>query len=227
MTNNMYDFAATWSPLGGECLHQCTYCYVEAQKANPFMGKNIKAKYSGEPRLSIPAMKENLNNEKYDNKVIFVESMGDLFAENVPEHMIKAVLEKCANYPNRQFFFQTKNPKRIRRILPPNSIVCVTIETNRHYPDVMKNAPKPIDRYYECLFVRQPLQITIEPIMDFDLDLLTEMIKAISPIQCNLGADSKKHNLPEPPKEKILSLIAELEKFTTVHIKPNLNRLIQ
>ncbi|MBE9572966.1 MAG: hypothetical protein IMF11_20265 [Proteobacteria bacterium] len=43
----------------------------------------------------------------------------------------------------------------------------------------------------------------------------------------SIGADSRGHKLPEPPADKILTLIEELKRFTEVKIKPNLNRLIQ
>ena len=65
--------------------------------------------------------------------------------------------------------------------------------------------------------------------MDFDLSEFVEMIKACNPIQVNIGADSshKRNMLPEPPKEKILELIDELEQFTTVVQKKNLVRLLK
>ena len=55
------------------------------------------------------------------------------------------------------------------------------------------------------------------------------MTKSCKPVQANIGADSspKRNNLPEPPKEKILELIAELETFTKVVKKKNLKRLLK
>ena len=55
------------------------------------------------------------------------------------------------------------------------------------------------------------------------------MIKHCNPAQVNIGADSspKRNRLPEPPKEKILELIAELETFTKVVKKKNLKRLLK
>jgi len=70
-------------------------------------------------------------------------------------------------------------------------------------------------------------QITIEPIMNFHPQILTEMIKKCNPTIVNIGADSGKNHLPEPPKDKVLELIHKLEKFTIVNQKQNLNRLIQ
>ena len=67
--------------------------------------------------------------------------------------------------------------------------------------------------------------VTIEPIMDFDVGELTDQIRQCRPEWVNIGADSKGHNLPEPPAEKIRALIEELGKFTEVKLKANLKRL--
>jgi len=69
--------------------------------------------------------------------------------------------------------------------------------------------------------------ITIEPILDYDLDVFIKMIKSVKPWKVAIGADSCGHNLPEPSSEKIKALITELEKFTTVIQKPNLKRLLR
>jgi len=53
------------------------------------------------------------------------------------------------------------------------------------------------------------------------------MLKECEPLQVNIGADSGKNGLPEPPIEKVLELVAELEKFTTIHNKSNLGRLLK
>ena len=60
-----------------------------------------------------------------------------------------------------------------------------------------------------------------------DLDEFAELIYYTTPNQVNIGADSKRNNLPEPSKEKVLALIAELEKFTVVKQKSNLARLLK
>ncbi len=69
--------------------------------------------------------------------------------------------------------------------------------------------------------------VTIEPIMAFDLNALVELIEICNPTQVNIGADSGHNRLPEPSREEVLALIAELEKFTTGELKPNLTRLLK
>jgi DNA repair photolyase len=158
---------------------------------------------------------------------IFVGSSCDMWAQDIPEEWIKKVIRKCnENYKNK-YLFQTKNPKNIRRILPSNSHVCVTLETNRLYEDVMRNSPPPWERVDQMTLIRHPLYITIEPIMDFDLVDLIDMIYKAGPIQVNIGADSGNNDLSEPTKEDIMHLISRLEEFTTVKQKKNLNRLLK
>jgi hypothetical protein len=68
--------------------------------------------------------------------------------------------------------------------------------------------------------------VTIEPVLDFDVDVLAEWIYRINPEFLNLGADSKNHNLPEPTVEKIHALVDELAKYgIELREKHNLGRL--
>ena len=225
--SNMYEFAKTWNPLAGDCIHNCSYCYGKTWKKR---FEHHRKKYSGEPRLDEIAMKKNLGIGNF----WFVQSMSDLFAKNVPSEMILSILKHCRKYWHNQFFFQSKNPEKFNEFInlfPENTILCTTIETNRPYL-IKRYSGGQIaeDRAYALsgitVFVKR--HITIEPIMDFDLSSFVGMLEYANPSQINIGADSSnKKILPEPPKEKILELISELEKFTNVHLKPNLNRLIE
>ena len=69
--------------------------------------------------------------------------------------------------------------------------------------------------------------ISVEPIMEFDLEILTSWIKRREPEFVNIGADSKGHKLPEPSPEKVRDLIDSLKKFTEVKVKDNLKRLLK
>ena len=68
--------------------------------------------------------------------------------------------------------------------------------------------------------------VSIEPIMDFDVDTMIDWIRQIKPEFVSIGADSKGHNLPEPSKDKIRALIGALSKITVVKQKANLSRLL-
>lgn len=206
---NMYEFVThTWNTVKGECPHGCSYCYMHRWgKQNPV-------------RFDEKELKTNLGTGNF----IFVGSSCDMWAENIPDEWIFATLCHCNKFDN-SYLFQTKNPHNIRRILVPNSHVCVTIETNRHYPEIMKHCPTPTERVEQAKYIRHPLYITIEPIMDFDLDVLVAMLKECAPLQVNIGADTGRNNLPEPSKQKVNELFEELKKFTTIHTKANLQRL--
>ena len=208
---NMYEFVThTWNTIKGECYHDCSYCYMKRRgKLNPV-------------RFDEKELKTNLGNGNF----IFVGSSCDMWAKNIPEDWIQRTLDHCLQYDNN-YFFQTKNPQNLRRDLIPNASVCVTLETNRYYPEIMRNCPKPEQRVEQMKLIRHPLYITIEPLMDFDLIPFVEMLKQCEPIQVNIGADSGGNKLPEPPKEKVLELVNELQKFTTIHNKANLKRLMR
>ena len=207
---NMYEFIThTWNAIKGECYHDCSYCYMKRWvKLNPI-------------RFDEKELKTDLGKGNF----IFVGSSCDMWAQNIPEEWIEKTLNYCDKFDNK-YLFQTKNPYNIRRILCHDSNVCVTLETNRHYPEIMRNSPIPAQRVEQMKYIRHPLYITIEPLMDFDLPEFVEMLKICNPIQINIGADSGNNNLPEPSKEKVLQLINEIQKFTTIHNKKNLKRLL-
>ena len=71
------------------------------------------------------------------------------------------------------------------------------------------------------------LFVTIEPVLDFDVNVLANWIAMIKPEFLNLGADSKNRNLPEPTVEKVMALVAKLHEYgIELREKHNLNRLL-
>lgn len=209
-TGNMYEFIThTWNAIKGRCHHDCSYCYMKRWG-------DLKP-----VRLDVKEFKTDLGQGNF----IFVGSSCDMFANDIPSEWISKVFNYCDLFENK-YLFQTKNPANIRRIMPMNSSVCVTLESNRFYPEIMRNSPSPSDRVKEMQLIRHPLFITIEPIIDFDFYNFIEMIKACDPLQVNIGADSGRHGLPEPSKEKIDELVNELSRFTKVVHKKNLRRIV-
>ena len=68
--------------------------------------------------------------------------------------------------------------------------------------------------------------ITIEPILNFDMPDFSDLIIKCNPSFVYIGADSKRHNLPEPPEDKIIALVNSLrEAKIEVRLKSNLKRL--
>jgi hypothetical protein len=164
---------------------------------------------------------------------IFVGSSCDMFAESIPEKWIVDTLTYCTIFPDNQYLFQSKNPAGIinyELFLPRNFVVCTTLETDSFYPGIMGDSPHPVGRSLKMWLISNAgykTYITIEPIMDFHLDHFVRMIRRCHPEQVNIGADSGNNHLPEPSKEKLLALIAELQKFTVIAKKRNLDRILR
>lgn len=220
-TGNMYPWVShTHSHLGGECPHKCSYCYVD----NPRFGR--PEKYKGPLRLI-----EGEFDVKYGTgKTIFIENCNDMWAKDVPISFINRVLIHCLSWPDNTYVFQTKNPIGYSRNcddLPTNSILGCTIETNRDTSSFSK-APLPSNRVIPMMFLPFKKFITIEPILDFDVDILSKWIAGTSPDFVNIGADSKGHGLPEPPMWKVEALIKSLkESGIEIREKHNLERLMR
>lgn len=219
----MYDDVVTWNPLGGQCPHQCSFCSTNRLKRFPV----IKYKYSGELRLF-----SDLHKLPRKPATIFVAAQNDLFAEAVPESFILRVLFQCQINTQHRYFFQTKNPGRyldFKVNIPTGSILCTTIETNRWYPEIMRNSPTPLGRAGAMSRMYGfEKHVTVEPIMDFDMAEMVSMIKHCNPARVNIGADSKGHNLPEPTREQVMELIDALGALDIeVKLKSNLTRLIR
>ena len=160
---------------------------------------------------------------------IFVGSSCDIFAKGIPRYWLKATLKHCEFYGRNKYLFQSKNPEFMNDDLSYcdfDYVTCTTIESNRWYPEIMASSPRPEDRAYWMGVIGNSLKyVTIEPIMDFDLEPLVELIKRCDPVQVNIGADSGNNHLPEPPYSKVLELIERLSEFATVAKKRNLERL--
>jgi len=206
---NMYAFVDyTYNAIKGRCPFNCDYCFMKRFKLN-------------EPRLDEKELKTDLGNGNF----IFVGSSIDMFADAIPSEWIESTLGHCRRYDNK-YLFQSKNPMSFRKWqFPKDTVLGTTIETNRNYN--ISRAPHPHDRIIGLLNPPDfPKMVTIEPIMDFDAEILVPWINNLLPAWVVIGADSKGHNLPEPPASKIKTLIGALERFTTVKLKRNLNRLL-
>jgi len=214
---NMYPWIThTWNPIRGRCPHDCIYCYMKSMRWD-----------IGELRLAEKELHTNLGK----GNTIFVGSSTDMWADEVPNEWILKVLQHCSEYPDNTYLFQSKNPHRFAIYfddLPQNTILGTTIETNKE--DIIKKvskAPSPANRYMHMLNDFPRKMVSIEPIMDFDLDIMIRWIEDIEPEFVSIGADSKNHNLPEPPAWKVEQLIKSLKEFTEVKIKDNLSRILE
>ena len=202
---NMYAFVShTYNPMKGECEHSCAYCFMRRKLLLPPL------------RLELKELKVNLG----EGNFIFVGSSTDEWAANVPAEWIEQVLDYCDGFDNR-YLFQSKNPARFLEYLDHpvmrKSVLCTTIETNRFYPDIMRNAPLPKERAIAMQGIANygiPTYVTCEPLMQFDLAELVELVGICSPQQVNIGRNSRYDIiLPEPTANEVKMLKAELEQL--------------
>jgi hypothetical protein len=133
-------------------------------------------------------------------------------------------VEKIRKEDRKTFLIQSKDPKTFARVIwPTNVILGTTIETNRDdiYAGMAPNAPLPSQRYRDFLKIKHPQKmVTIEPVMDFDLDTMIDWMGKLKPCLIWLGYDSKKNHLPEPELAKVKELYWALGKLGfTINIK--------
>ena len=199
---NMWNWVThTHTHIGGECPHMCIYCYVKCIRTRWDLQR-----YSGVLKLIPHELKENYGS----GNIIFLEHLNDMFAKQVPDAFIKNILAHCKRYPNNIYVFQTKNPERYGdwlSELPKNCLLGSTIETNRPYGKEIGFAPSPYKRMLAMRKLKGFVKfISMEPIMDFDIDVMAKWIGMIKPKFMNIGLDSKRSRLPEPTSSKVFKL---------------------
>jgi len=185
-------------------------------------------KWGEQPPLHID--ERDLETNLSEGNFIFVGHTIDLFADDVPADWVEEVLCQLTLYPKNRYLLQSKNPKRFLDFFghyPDKVLFGTTIETNR---DIVESKAPPVSQramaLAELSYKDFETMVTIEPIFDFDLDDLVDLIILANPIWVNIGADSKGHNLPEPSKDKVRCLVQTLQKRTQVKLKGNLKRLL-
>ena len=210
---NMYNWCThTFNVIKGECPHQCSYCYCKRWgKQSPlhFDDKELKADLGS-------------------GNTIFVGSSCDMWADFIPMNWIEKTIRHCLQYEYNNFLFQSKNPGRFLELgdfFPESLLLGATIETNREYALISK-APKTEQRKEAIQELNYPFMVSIEPIMDFDFDVMVKWMQEIKPEFVSIGADSGNNHLPEPSGDKIKALIEGLKAITDVKVKDNLTRLL-
>jgi hypothetical protein len=214
--SRMYDGTETWNPFFG-CLFDCVYCKPTFQAQAKRQKKNCMDCYN----YTLHCHPERLNKIP-SAETILVCGYSDLsFCK--PEYMlqiIEAVKKHNQRRPNKTYFFQSKRPNYFEPFLnelPGNAIIVTTLETNREegYRDISK-APVPSKRYAELKALDYSRKVvTIEPVLDFDLDVFADWIKSLKPEYIFLGYNSRPKQvvMPEPDQGKLIAFIQELKKF--------------
>lgn len=215
----------TWNCFVG-CGFECIYC--NARKAALTRFKHI-ARYSDgfAPKL----VEEELRRRFKSGQFVFICYMGDLAFATREQFL--TILARIRQFPETYFLIQTKNPKHFfdwredsGMVLPPNVYLGTTIESNRDYG--LTKAPPPVERFrYLAGYPHNFKFLSIEPVMDFDLDELTNWAALARPNIIEVGADNYFNHLVEPSSTKLRQLLSRLKKTCPIVIeKEGLERLL-
>ena len=210
------DSVKQWNVFVG-CNFNCVYCKKSFQAQMRRQIHNCEKCGNYEPHFHEERLNQSLPKTSGD-EFIWVGSSGDIAFIRYP-NMLK-ILEKIEEFPDKTFFFQTKDPEFFDRFLFPSNVVLgITLESDIYYKNI-SNAPFPYNRVYNFLKKNHPRKfVTIEPILEFNFTVFLSWIRGINPERIYVGYDTKKCGLPEPSLEKTKKLIKELEKFTIVKTK--------
>jgi protein gp37 len=232
----------SWNPITG-CRHNCPYCYARKQSARfsgdirlnktskdcqydserglyvldkPFITRENRAlnyPYGFEPtlhkyRLDWPGKIKNGRN-------IFVGSMSDVFGDWVPDEWISMIFEACKQYPQHNYMFLTKNPKRYMELAEKNILPAAE---NFWYGS---STPTPDTEF----FWHDQLNtfVSIEPILEPWPDVVpAEIVKKVNWII--IGAETgNRRDKVIPKRDWIITLVKQcMEAKIPVFLKDNL-----
>ena len=207
--SNMYPQSIKqWNPFVG-CHYQCTYCKRSFQAQLKRWAKNNCRKcYKYIPHSHRERLFQSLPKTKL-RQFVFACACSDVtFCERAYlEQIIQVMLEKR----DTQFLLQSKNPATFKDFqFPKNVILGTTIETNRSISEISL-APHPYERYKAMVELKHHKKaVTLEPVMDFDVTELLSWIVDINPVWVQIGYDTRKTGLREPPLYKVDQLSEDL-----------------
>jgi hypothetical protein len=203
---------AQWNPFVG-CKHECNYCVLSFQAQLKRWAKNNCTEcYDFTPHNHRERLQAKLPKTKF-MQFIFTCANGDIAF--CSEAHIDRIIGRMREEKDKTFLLQTKNPWVFcGHKFPDNVILGVTIETNRsETARKVSKAPDPIERYETFFSVKHPLKmITIEPVLNFDLRIMTDWVTSLNPCMVWVGYDSKACKLDEPPLSKVKELHWELAR---------------
>lgn len=194
----------TWNVFVG-CLFDCTYC--NARKAAKTRFKHLDRYKNG---FSPHLVKKELARKFQPGRFIFVAYMGDISFAAVED--IVLIRSRMLKFPETKFLLQSKDPECFDQWgipFPSNVYLGTTIESDHYYP--VSRAPTPYNRALALIKHPHPNKfLSIEPVMDFNVDTLTTWVDFLRPAIIEVGADNYHNHLPEPSPEKLERLLANL-----------------
>ncbi|MFH1833914.1 MAG: hypothetical protein ABH877_02725 [bacterium] len=218
LMGNMYDNTKTWSPFVG-CRFACTYCVPSFQRQAKRQRGNCEDCYAFGPHEHPERLPRIPSAE-----IVFCCASGDIsFATTRYRIQIaKAIHGHAARRrkrmePPRTYYLQSKRPSALEDMLPylpPEAVLVTTLESNRGegYP-LISCAPALWERFCTFSELKWPRKVvTVEPVLDFDVEVFPDRLINIKPEYIWLGFNShpKQVALPEPSEEKIGLLVGRL-----------------
>src|ERR1700676_5024153 len=147
---------ATWNPVTGctKVSAGCKNCYAERLASRLRLMGNYR--YRNGFRLTLHDDVVDLPRSWSTGRMIFVNSMSDLFHRDVPLEFIQRVFETMHECPQHTFQILTKRSERLQRLAsqidwPPNVWMGVSVEDVRVLSrvDHLRNVPAAV-RFLSC-----------------------------------------------------------------------------
>ena len=213
------DSVGQWNPFFG-CRFECLYCKPSFQKQAKRRGNKCRQCYHYEPHEH-PKRLETYLPRTPKGKFIFTCASADI--SFCKKRFLKKILARITEKSDRTFLIQSKNPKTFGRVtFPDNVILGTTLETNRdavYKQAKISKAPPPSQRFKDFLNIQHARKmVTIEPVMEFDTEVMLDWIKQLKPVKVWIGYDSKKNHLVEPELSKV-EVLGEAIKELGIEVK--------
>lgn len=211
---NMYKSSIKqWNPFAG-CKFDCTYCEASFKRQAKRQKNSCMDCYNYTPHTHPERLTAYLPKTSEDEFIFTCASADVSFC---PTPFLKKIIKRIEENPSKTFVLQSKNPKTFNRVkIPDNVMLAITLETNRDRGyDKVSKAPKPTQRIKDFMEINHSRKmITIEPVMDFDFDIMFKWIQQVKPQLVWMGYDSKsKDLLPEPNTDKFWRLHDAIEQI--------------
>jgi len=182
------------------CRHKCVYCTPSFQRQAKRQKNRCWECYFFNPHFHSERLLKAPPKTKGD-EFVFFPSMGDPAFANSDD--IEAMIAYAREYPNTKFLMQTKAPAFLYdHDFPTNIILGITLETDKKDFDTpslyktygqISSALEPASRAREFVCAQpQNRIVTIEPILQFDLNEFVVIIRSINPQVVYVGYDN--HN---------------------------------
>lgn len=201
------------------CGFDCIYCVPSFQRQMKRQRHRCELCYLYEPHGHLERLQRAPPKTGEDGFIFFPSSSDWAF---IPYFAKRKAMAYVRWWHDSNFLLQSKDPRSLDMRwfynTPENAILATTIETDRDdiYEDLhISKAPVPSERYRtmrDLILTKARKMVTIEPIIDFNPEVLAQWIRDINPWRVYVGYNShpKECPLPEPSLNKTMTLMTTL-----------------